>query len=124
MSLSRRSLVTEFGTALAVLTLWLLAIVSPLHQVSAFAHEAGISTVWTICEVPQEHGSSSHDPVMMACPMHGMGKGHTALLLPVFAGLHLYTTTFTILTTRLYEARLWARIQPHPVQPRAPPGLV
>ncbi|AEM42352.1 hypothetical protein [Ketogulonicigenium vulgare] len=124
MSLYRRKITAEIGAALAVLGLWLLVIISPLHQVSAFARDAGFGTPWTICNVPQEHGSASHDPMMMACPVHAIGKNHLDLALPPVLAAQILHTTFAYANLTMPARLAWSRIHLEPGQPRAPPAVL
>lgn len=76
---TQRSMAREFGTALAVLAIYLLTILAPLHQARAsqldfekLGYET-IATNWALCGAPD----SSHDSdtgLVVKCPAAGIGK--------------------------------------------------
>lgn len=82
---SSKTILNETGKALAVLALWMLLLLAPLHQTSVLLHEmakAGhdISGEWSICTTlaQRKDGKIGTVPV---CPAHGIGKADLWVLL-------------------------------------------
>lgn len=82
MARTRISITREFGMALAVLALWLMSLLVPLHQASGLLRElarAGydISGAWSICvTLAQDEDSETQLPAV--CPAQGIGKNDVA----------------------------------------------
>jgi hypothetical protein len=80
MFIRRRSIAREFGTAFAVLALYVLTLLLPLHQVAGAQRELnalGYETigVWSICQSLTE--DEKGDPLSAAavkCPAAGIAK--------------------------------------------------
>lgn len=72
----------ELGLALAVLALWMLSLLAPLHLASGLLREralAGfdISGAWSICvSLAQDEDGKARPPAV--CPAHGIGKNDVA----------------------------------------------
>lgn len=110
--------------ALAVLAIWLMSLLAPMHQVSRLIgelSEAGIVTVtdWSLC-VPLDLDGDGPDGPQTLCPAQGIGKNDLApvpdatlfaILLPLSVNLYLPSP----------PERFWARVQADTGQPRAPP---
>src|SRR4051812_29833073 len=82
-----RKIVREIGTAFAVLAIYLLTVLTPLHQSRAsqldFA-KLGYATLdasWALCGAPD--GADNSKTVSTKCPVTGVGKHQTAPILPV-----------------------------------------
>lgn len=102
MQRSSRQIMREIGTAFAVLAIYLLTILTPLHQARAsqLTFESlgytTLSTGWALCGAPATDHSNAN---LTKCPVTGAGKqgpaapAAAAVLAsgPVFA-----TTTITI----------------------------
>ena len=75
----------EAGTALAVLAIYVLTLLLPLHQSAALSRELATlgfqnTSLWTVCmggEVP-----SPDDPAPAKCALASTGKHHFAMVLP------------------------------------------
>ena len=83
----RRKIVREIGTAFAVLAIYLLTVLTPLHQSRAsqldFA-KLGYATLdasWALCGAPD--GADGSKTVATKCPVTGIGKHQAAPVLPV-----------------------------------------
>lgn len=123
----RRTIGGEIGTALAVLAIYLLTLLAPLHQARASQlafQELGYATTatgWVLCTA---NGTSGDSDISIAkCPAAGIGK--TEVVLP----------TLAVLPARLEPAAqafadpsATARFVPQPIAPpsgpRGPPVLV
>lgn len=83
---NRRTMTREIGTAFAVLAIYLLTILAPLHQARASQlafQELGFATIetgWVLC-TPLEQSRESPSPVSK-CPATGIGKHDAALPSP------------------------------------------
>lgn len=90
-----RALIREAGAAFAVLSIYVLTLLMPLHQAAAtqrgFA-ELGYETtgIWSICTAMADAQSDSETPTAAKCPMAGTGKKDLALaMLPAAAPVRL-----------------------------------
>lgn len=75
-----RTLTREAGLASAVLALWMLALLAPLHQTSGMLRAFGaagveISASWSIC-IADEAAQSDH--AIPSCPAQAIGKDDLA----------------------------------------------
>lgn len=122
--IQRRSMAREFGTALAVLAIYLLTILAPLHQARAsqldFA-KLGYETTssgWVLCTAKDTSGDSDITPVK--CPAAGIGKND--LVLPTFASIDLGTPTIAAVPTgKVQQTKKVLPRQTASGGPRAPP---
>jgi hypothetical protein len=79
----QRTMVREIGTAFAVLAIYLLTILAPLHQARASQlafQELGYATVqtgWVLC-TPLESPGEKNEVLVGKCPAAGIGK-HEAI---------------------------------------------
>ena len=120
------STIREVGSALAVLAVWLLVLLAPLHQTSSLMRDLaargdGPAAVWSRRN-PTASGTSDQDQATVLCPLQGIGK---AGLLPGSAE--------TAKAELLPAAHLvWDQIRARPpnarppyalAQPRAPPAF-
>ena len=117
-----RALIREIGAAFAVLSIYVLTLLMPLHQAAAtqrgFA-ELGYETtgIWSICTATADAQSDSETPTAAKCPMAGTGKKDLALaMLPAAAPVRLdarFGTTPPLPASIFYTN----------AYPRAPPAL-
>lgn len=121
-----RLLYREIGVALAVLSLWFLSLLAPMHQAAGLLREmaqAGVDTTgaWTIC-VTQTEGSDP-DGMPQICPAHGIGKSEIALPPP---GLELAPHRRLLFTVSTPRDRAVARplVGWLAQEPRGPPHLI
>jgi len=121
----RRSIGREIGTALAVLAIYLLTILAPLHEARASQlafEDLGYSTLttgWVLCAAAYDAGGDS-DNAVSKCPVSGVGKPAAlapsldTVLLDLHAPLLAAPRPLALATT------LPATITP-PSGPRGPP---
>lgn len=123
--IQRRSMARELGTALAVLALYLLTILAPLHQARAsqldFA-KLGYETTtagWVLCT---STGSTTDSDITLAkCPAAGIGKND--LVLPALVSLDLGAPAIAAMPTGIVQqAETLLPRQVAPGGPRAPPA--
>ena len=124
----RRTIGREIGTALAVLALYLLTILAPLHEARASQlafEELGYTTLqsgWVLCSSTGS-GQTDHDSPVSKCPLAGGGKpaavapAQPAMLLELRAALMAAPRPHWLATARP------ADIAP-PSGPRGPPARV
>jgi len=122
-----RNIGREIGTALAVLALYLLTVLSPIHHAHASQlafQELGYATAqasWTLCSSAGAMGDQD-DASPAKCPGLGVGKAEVVPpvlhALPAAYGRALAAPLFTIA-----PASLPRTIAP-PAGPRAPPVSV
>lgn len=122
--IQRRSMAKEFGTALAVLAIYLLTILAPLHQARAsqldFA-KLGYETTatgWVLCTAKDTSGDS--DITIAKCPAAGIGKND--LVLPTLASIDLGAPIAAVPAGITQQAEIRLPRQTAPGGPRAPPA--
>ncbi|MHA6730795.1 hypothetical protein [Devosia sp. A369] len=125
---SQRSIGREIGTALAVLAIYVLTLLAPLHHARASQlgfEELGYSTItasWVTCTPAGLIGADQDNPVSK-CPATGVGKTDlvqpTPSVLP--AGLTLMALAPIAVPT---EPAIIAAAAAPPSGPRAPPVVV
>jgi hypothetical protein len=127
MPFRTRTILREAATAVAVLALYVLVLLAPLHQAAGLQRDlnalgyASLDT-WSIC-VPFTLGDTQ-EPVQVAkCPMAGIGKNDLALATPPSTTLDVPVVAAAVAypATALSPHRLETR---GPGQPRAPPVSV
>lgn len=115
----------EAGRALALLAVYLLALLVPLHQAAATQRDVaslGYEAIgsWSICtSLSAEGGSGPHDPAVK-CPLQALGK--QALETPVVAT----ATEFAAHVPAIFHKGTTADAAPvliHLRGPRAPPRI-
>ncbi|MBL4916379.1 hypothetical protein [Szabonella alba] len=119
--------IRETGLALAILAIWMLSLLAPLHQSSGLLRvmaDAGhqVPAGWSICITLDADGGDK-DHAIPVCPAQGIGKsGLTAPPPPVMLAVLLQlpqAAAFSPATPRLHRAQ-----NSPPGQPRAPPAQV
>lgn len=122
-----RIFLRETGMGLAMLAIWLLSLLAPLHQTSGLLRDmalAGhdISDAWSIC-ITLSQDEDGESRVTSVCPAHAIGKtGVATPPPPVLLAGALPTLRGADLPTEVVRAD-----RPHdcaPGQPRAPPATI
>jgi hypothetical protein len=121
-----KSMVKEVGAAFAVLALYILVLLAPLHQAAGLQRdlaELGYATLdtWSVC-APLEQDRQDGETVAK-CAAAGIGKNEIAPVeLPTLAvGQDLVASTFKYAAFS-FVVRL--HVEQHPGIPRAPPAIV
>lgn len=122
----KRNIGREIGTALAVLALYLLTILTPLHQARASQlafNELGYATLetgWVLCGPTDTQNNTK--PGISKCPVAGVGK--QAIDLPQLPGfVHpLVLAAKVVAPIRVHTLHPAAVLDPA-APPRAPPVL-
>lgn len=128
MSKHLRSVLREAGAAFAVLAIYVLTVLTPLHQSAALQRdfsELGFETVdaWSICTVISGADDEDGTPTALQCPVAGIGKFELALAdgPPSVAEIHRFATEADFIA----ETRTQRHVHiVHKARPRAPPVLV
>jgi len=92
MSIASRStaqtMLRETGIALAVLAIYVLTLLLPLHQAAAQQRDLnaiGYATLdsWSVCQpLAQDENGDPHEAAALSCPATGVAKHQLAALLP------------------------------------------
>ena len=122
-----RSKFREIGTAFAVLALYLLMILTPLHQARATQVDLAalgyqtIETGWVLCSADADRNETKS--LVTKCPAAGIGKQQLAEPTPVVlangVATPILSVAYALPPHRLLRARLNLA-----APPRAPPALV
>lgn len=123
-----RSIAREIGTAFAVLAIYLLTILAPLHQARASQlafQELGYTTIesgWVLCS-STERSDGKKDVTIAKCPAAGIGK--PAAIVPAF---NVVAINLSAAYVAAPVTAAVATVTPQPIAPpsgpRAPPVLV
>lgn len=120
-----RTVTRELGMALAVLALWMMSLLVPLHQTSGLLREMArrgvdISDAWSIC-VTLAQDEDGHSPANATCPAQGIGKNDIGMPPPpvqlVGHVADFHDIRFPVDTARHHRPPTF-----QPGQPRAPPA--
>jgi len=127
MPFRTRSLIRETATAFAVLALYVLVLLAPLHQAAGLQRDLdtlGYSSLdrWSVCvSDPQDEGEQ---PVAVSkCPVTGIGKHEVALATPPA----IYVDLPRVAATVRYAVAMATSGFSRPLsqaQARAPPVMV
>lgn len=88
MGLSARTMTREIGTALAVLAIYVLTLLLPLHQAAAQQRDLaalGYSTfsTWSVCtQLAEDSKGDPQQSAALTCPAIGIAKHQFAALVP------------------------------------------
>lgn len=121
-----RQIAGEVGAAIAVLALYMLVLLAPLHQsaglqreLARLGFESGVS--WSVCtSVADVDGDKDQTPTAAKCPLTGVGKSQFTAVLPPAAQPPLVRSADPVRYEASGEANLLRRME-HPGQPRGPP---
>lgn len=127
MSFRAGSIAREIGSAVAVLAVYLLVLLTPLHQAAGLQQdlsELGYSSVtnWSICAANMVDDGQD-ETVASKCPVAGVGKFEFAAIAPATLDLEP-----ALVAARAYNfaalAHGFSANAPHFGQARAPPATV
>lgn len=88
MRFSMRQIGRELGAAIAVLALYMLVLLAPLHQSAGMQRQLALlgfesSQSWSVCTSIAAPGQGDRDaPTAAKCPLTGVGKTQFVALLP------------------------------------------
>jgi len=123
-----RSIGREIGTAFAVLAIYLLTVLAPMHHARASQlafEELGYSIIessWVLC-TPADATGQDRDVLVAKCPATGIGKAEYTL--PTLDVLPVELDVAALSAPLSMRAPVFLpRIAAPPSGPRAPPTLV
>jgi hypothetical protein len=129
MAFRRRSMTREFGTAFAVLAIYVLTLLLPLHQAAGLQRDLdrlGFETLtaWSVCApLVQDEDGNPKTATVVKCPATGFGKQDFAAVAP--ATLQIIVPTPAIpMAWAVPAIGLKPSIPEHFGQSRAPPVAV
>lgn len=124
-----RKMTREAGTALAVLALYILVLLLPLHQAAGLQRDLdalGYSTLdaWSICQpLAQDQHGHPHEEPAFKCPAGSVAKQQLAAMLP--PAITIDAPVATLVLRLAPDAIAPSALRPdHVGQSRAPPALV
>ena len=124
-----RRMIREIGTALAVLAIYLLTVLAPLHHARASQlafQELGYTSLesgWVLCSAAGDSSGEDRDVRVAKCPVTGTGKPD--ILAPDLAVTTLGRRAgFVAAPLPLALATVTPFAVASPSGPRAPPALV
>lgn len=127
MGISARILTREIGTALAVLAIYVLTLLMPLHEAAAQQRDLnalGYSTVvtWSVCtQLAQDENGAPSEAAALSCPAVGVAKHQLAMAMPPVLDLAPAITVEPVVYPTLTSPLL--HLPPdHFGQSRAPPA--
>lgn len=126
MPIRRRQIAGEVGAAVAVLALYLLVLLAPLHQVAGMQRELALlgfesSLSWSVCTSVADADRDSDDtPTAAKCPLAGVAKSQFAAVLPPMEPVSFERTVEPVRYIAKADMAPW-RAMAHPGQPRGPP---
>lgn len=119
-------MIRETGIALAVLAIYVLTLLMPLHQAAALQRDLnaqGFATLdsWSVCQpLAQDESGAPVEASALKCPATGIAKHQLAAVLPPVLVIEQPTTADTV-----HFAHTLAPLTPilpdHVGQSRAPP---
>lgn len=122
-------MIRETGIALAMLAVYVLTLLLPLHQAAGLQRDLnalGYSTLesWSICQpLAQDEDGSPQEAAALNCPATGIAKHKLAVVLPVVSVLPQPVVT-VLPDTPIGLPMPAPGLPEHVGQSRAPPVLV
>lgn len=126
MTTQHRGMFRDAGAALAVLAIYILTLLAPLHQAADLQRDLGklgyeTTSLWSLC-VASGHEGEPDRPAAAKCPATGVAKQDMLAVLPSTLSAD-QSIADGVLYGEQVEHRTFAR-RYHATQPRAPPALV
>jgi hypothetical protein len=118
MTEQHRGMFRDAGAALAVLAIYVLTLLAPLHQAADLQRDLG--SLWSLCTGLGPAGESDR-PSVAKCPAMGVAKQDMLAVLPSTLAVELRTADTVLYGTQVEHRPLTRRY--HASQPRAPPTL-
>lgn len=126
MQTNRAKLMREMGAAFAVLAIYVLTLLLPLHQAAGLQRDLnalGFSTLssWSVCQpLAQDENGDPQSAAALTCPATGVAKHQLNAVLPPILTIEPPTTSDVV---RFAEAPIPHKsvLPDHVGQSRAPP---
>ena len=127
MPFRKRSIAREMGAAFAVVAIYVLTLLVPLHQAAGLQRDLasiGFEAVpgWSICSSLAENKDGNTSPVPFKCAASGIAKNDLAAAEPAVVHVGAVRLGETIAYVPL-RAGTSLSLAPHAAQARAPPAL-
>lgn len=129
MANRRHTLARETGLALAMLAMYVLTLLLPLHSAAALQRDLnalGFSNLanWSVCSsIANDRDNDPPDPAALSCPATGVAKSQLAAILPPALTLDApHSQLVGRVALPISEAA--TALPRHFGQSRAPPALV
>lgn len=125
MPVRSRAYFREIGSAVAVLAIYLLVLLAPLHQAAGLQREfsalgyVSIDTTSVCAALAQDENGQP----AAKCAAAGIGKNEIAAVEPVVLAVDGQRVA-TVVSYQLRTEPVSSTLQHHPGRPRAPPALV
>jgi len=128
MPFRSRGIVRELGTAFAVIAIYLLVLLAPLHQAAGLQRDLAdlgfqSQASWSVCSALAQDEDGNRQPGQVRCAVAGIAKNDVLPVSPVALALDILRASDPVVyaagTTPLPRA-----IAAHIGQPRAPPVTV
>lgn len=115
------------GAAFAVVAIYLLTLLVPLHQAAGLQRDLaaiGFKAVpgWSICTSLAENKDGNTSPVPFKCAASGIAKNELAVIEPAIVHVGLVRVGESVFYAPLPAGKA-APLTPHAAQARAPPAL-
>lgn len=124
-----RTMLRETGIALAVLAIYVLTLLLPLHQAAGLQRDLnglGFATLesWSVCQsMAEDENGAPREAAALSCPATGIAKQQLAAVLPPALVIEAPTTADVVayVDVRAVSAAI---LPDHVGQSRAPPVTV
>jgi hypothetical protein len=126
MPFRRTSIVRDFATALAVMAVYVLVLLAPLHQAAGLQKDLaslGYDSIanWSICATAAPTDSKDKSAADIKCPAAGIGKYELAAIDPVVIDLAIDRLAGAVAYSDAIAEPL-SHMSPHIGEARAPPA--
>ena len=128
MPFRTRSIARELGTAFAVIAIYLLVLVAPLHQAAGLQRDLAdlgfqSQASWSVCGALAQDEDGNRQPGEVRCAVSGIAKNDVLPVSPVALDLDIVRASDPVVYATVFAPRPRA-IDAHVGQPRAPPVTV
>ncbi|MEQ1770607.1 MAG: hypothetical protein ABL879_12280 [Devosia sp.] len=126
MPFRSRTLVREFSTALAVVAVYILVLLAPLHQAAGLQKDlAGLgyesTATWSLCVAVTPADSSGKSAADIKCPAASIGKDGLVPVEPSVIDLAIQRSGEPLAYFAVATAAV-SNVSPHIAEARAPPA--
>ncbi|MBU1304571.1 MAG: hypothetical protein KKF33_03495 [Alphaproteobacteria bacterium] len=128
MPFRSRGIVRELGTAFAVLAIYVLTLLAPLHQAAGLQRDLAqlgfqSQATWPVCQALAADDSGNRLPGTVQCAVAGIANNQIVPAAPVVVDLAIIRASDPV-TYAALAAPEPGPVAAHSAQPRAPPVLV
>ena len=128
MPFRSRGIVRELGTAFAVIAIYFLVLLAPLHQAAGLQRDLAdlgfqSQTSWSVCNALAQDEDGNRQPGQVRCAIAGIAKNDVLPVSPIVLALDVLRASDPVIyaTSSAPHPRAVAT---HIGQPRAPPAAV